>query len=152
MTVDERVGGLAVEEDEGALRSRQALGLAVADEALELETVALDRQHAIGERGGIDVVLEEGAFAVALAFDFDLRRAVPAGAGQATLEEHEAVFTLAEGDYVGAHLSIGEFTLEEGILAGFGGFLLRQVDRWFRRLRGGGGFGLRRVGGEKSGR
>ena len=152
LAVDPGVGVLAVKEDGRVLRGGEAFGRAVADDALEREAGALDLQRTFGERSGIDAVLEEESFAVALAFDFDLRGAVPAGAGQAALEEHEAILALAERDDVGAHLRMSELTLEERILAGFGSFFLRQVDRRFRRLRSGRGLGLRRVGGEKRSR
>ena len=152
LAVDEGVGVLSIEEDGRTLGGGEAFGRAVADGALERDAHALDRQPAVGEGGGIDVVLEEGAFAVALAFDFDLRGAVPTCARQAALEEHEAELVFAEGDDVRAHLGIGVFTLQLVVRVDGGGFRFRQVDGRFRRLRGGGGFGFRRVGGEKSGR
>ena len=152
LAVDEGVGVLSIEEDGRTLGGGEAFGRAVANGALERDAHALDRQTTVGEGGGIDVVLEEDAFAVALAFDFDLRSTVPAGAGQATLEEYETKLVLAEGDDVRAHLGIGVFTLQFVVRVDGRGFGFRQVDGRLGRLRSGGGFGFRRVGGEKGGR
>ena len=47
---------------------------------------------------------------------------------------------------------IGALREQARVFAGINRFGFRQVDGRFRRLRGGGGFGFRRVGGEKGGR
>ena len=139
--VDPSIGILTIEEDDGVLRSGEPFGWAAADDTLKALAEALDGEYAILKNSGIDFILEDHLVAVALGFDFNLSRAIPAGAREAALMEDHAEIAVAEGDDVGAEFFVGVFALQREIRPGG---LDRQVGGGLGRL---GRSGLGGVGG-----